>query len=226
MPLKKLSRKEREKLIADAKKGDKLKVGILIESFQGLKNDNYNHFIYRKANISKEEYEQECSMKIIECINEFSEKTYGQLSSLVKKSLKHYTFDFIEKNRNFDSLNILCEDTINDYKENTIDESYKFDDLVVSNMTVGYCYNNFIKVNLSREEDKVFSTYISGKSIHHYADVKGVKLESVKRTFRRAINKIINKEQIKEFYSIVIIIFIYLQKMWEYIDFMNITELI
>lgn len=205
--LSKLSEKEMEKIIEYAKKGDKESITIIIENFQGLIVNNYKNRIKDKFNICMDDYTQECNLKIMKCIKEVAVNNYWQLSRLIKISLERKTSDFIKKNENFHNYNMLVEDMTYVYDKNNLSSDHKFDDLIVSDMIVSDSYNNFIKDKLSKEEDNVFSSHISGQCLTKYAEEKGVKVESVKRTLRRAVNKIVNKEQIKEFHCMAMIIF-------------------
>lgn len=207
-----------DNLVDGAKKGDKFKRQIIVESFQGLIKNSFMEFIHEKVNIEWDDYCQECNMKIIECINCFKKKKYWQLCSLIEKSIKNRTFDFSRKNRNFDDANILCGDTIDLCNLKNINESCEFEDTVVGNITVRESYEIFIKDKLSREENMVFLYVMSGKKLEDYAKKKGVKLESVKRTFRRAMNKVRKIKELKQFHCIMIIIFTVTKDIGSYVD--------
>lgn len=226
MLLKELSDKEMERLIKDAKKGDKKSIQIIIEKFQGLIMTSYKKWSLEESNIFPDDYMQECNVKIMECIEDVSENNYWRLASLIIKSLENKTVDFVEKNNNFDNYNVLVEDITSLCDGNNLNSEQKFDDLVVSNMIADDSYNSFIKDKLSKEEDKALSSHISGQSLIEYAKEKGVKVESVKRTLRRAMNKIVNKEQLKEFHCLITIAFAFLKDIWDYIISINIAEII
>lgn len=78
-----------ESVLEGARKGDKSKIQIIIDNFQGLIKNSYDGSIYEKVNIEWEDYMQECNVKIIKCINSFKKKKYGQLCSLIEKSIKN-----------------------------------------------------------------------------------------------------------------------------------------
>ncbi|MBC2579077.1 helix-turn-helix domain-containing protein [Clostridium sp. DJ247] len=224
MPLTKLNEKEREKVIYKAKKGDKLCIQMIVDSFQGLIRNSYKELSYEKYHISQEDYTQECNVRIIECINKSTKKTYGQLRKFVETSIRNMTIDSI--NKNFNDFNIFIDDISYVLDKSHMLQEHKFDDLVVSDMIVNESYDALIKDKLSKEEHKVLSSYISGQEFEDYASKKGIKTDSVKRTFRRAVNKIQNKEQIREFHCIVLMIFACIKNIRKYIDLADITELV
>ncbi len=221
MRVRKLSDKEKEKMMTEAKKGDKLKMEIIVENFQGLVTKNYNNIIYNQVSIGFEDYKQQCYLKIIECINKTENKNYWQLSSLIEKSIRNLTIDCREKHNKFESSNVFLGTGTDVYKYKGSVETCKFDENVISNMTVKYLYNNFIKDKLSRKENNVFCLYISGKRLDKYAKEKGIKHDSVKRTLRRAVDKIRNIEQLKSFYYITATIFVFLNNMEDLVEFFN-----
>ena len=226
MTLRKLREEEREKLIDGAKKGNKFNTQIIIESFRGLMIKNYNNFISKVTNISMEEYMQECSVKIMHCIKDTKKKNYWQLTNLIEISLRNRTVDVKEKSRNFNNLNVPygnCRDVCNEKK---VDEINKFEDLILGNMTVKQVYNKFIKDRLTEEERRVFCLYISGQVFIDYANQKGVKVESVKRTFRNAVGKIRNIEQLNELRYMVLIIFMFLKNIQIFIDITELCDVI
>lgn len=226
MAIIKLNRREQEKLIVGAKKGDKVKIEIIVGNFQGLVRNIYNRRIHNKVNISLDDFEQECNMKIIKCINEVTEENYCQLSSLIEISLEHKASNFIRDNLKYSMRQIPVENIISVCDRYNLSPEHKFDELIVSDMIADESYNTLIKNRLSKEEDKAFSSYIFGESLEDYAKERGVKKESVKRYIRNAVNKLVNKEQIKKFHCIAMISFIFLQNIWDYIDCMNIEVFI
>lgn len=78
MTLEELNDERMESVVEGAKKGDKSKVQIIVDNFQGLIRHSYDESIYEKVNIGWEDYRQECNIKIIECINSFKKKKYSQ----------------------------------------------------------------------------------------------------------------------------------------------------
>lgn len=226
MTISELNPKAQEKLLEEAKKGDKTKIQTIIENFRGLVRNMHNKRIRGKFDISLDDYEQECSMKIMECIDEVSKKNYWQLCSLIEISLERKTNDFIGKSKNYNKRNTPVEDIIYVCDKHNLSLESKFDDLIVSDMTAYDSYNTLIKNKLSKEEDKAFSAYIAGKSLDNYAKERGVKVESVKKNLRRAVSKIVNKKQIKEFHCISMVMFMFLQNIWEYVECINILMLL
>ncbi len=207
-----------ESVVEGAKKGDKSKVQIIVDNFQGLIKNSYDESIYVKVNIGWEDYRQECNVKIIECINSFKKKKYSQLCSLIEKSIKNKTVDFNKKNKHFNDVNILYGSNIDLYNLKNINERCEFEDTVVSNITMSESYNILIKDKLSKEENRVFLQVINGKKLEDYSKGKDVKLESVKRTFRRALNKIKKIKELKQFHCISLLIFAITQDMGSFID--------
>lgn len=218
MTLKKLNDEKMESIVDGAKKRDKSKVQIIVDNFQRLIKNNYDGVIYEKANIEWEDYMQECNVKIIECIYISKRKNYGQLCSLIEKSIKNKTVDFSKKSKRFDNLNILYGSNADLYNLKNINERCEFEDTLISNITLSESYNILIKDKLSKEENRVFRHVIRGKKFEDYAEEKGVKLESVKRTFRRALNKIKKIKELKQFHCISMIVFTVIQDIGSYID--------
>jgi DNA-directed RNA polymerase specialized sigma24 family protein len=218
MTSKKLKEKESESLIDGAKKGDKLKTQIIVQRFGGLIKNNYKNLIRGQVNIDLDDYTQECNLKIIECINKTSKKNYWQLTSLIETSLRNKTVDFKEKGRNFNNSNVPCGDRIDVYNAKKDDETHKFEDLILGDMTVEHIYNTFIKDRLSKEEKNVFCTYIFGEELEDYAKQRGVQIESVKRTVRRVVDKIRSIDQLKEYHYMTLIILVFLKNIQEFIE--------
>lgn len=218
MTLKKLNDARMESILEGAKKGDKSKIQIIVDNFQGLVKNSYDEDIYVKINIEWEDYRQECNLKIIECINSFKTKKYEQLCSLIEKSIKNKTVDFNKKNKHFNDFNILYGSNIDLYSLKNISGRSEFENTLVSNITLSESYNILIKDKLSKEENRVFRHVILGKKFEDYAEGKGVKLESVKRTFRRALNKIKKIKELKQFHCISLLIFAITQDMGSFID--------
>lgn len=221
--LNELTEKEQERFIKDAKKGDKLKQQIIIDNLDGLKKSSYREVSKENINIDWDDYEQECNLKIIECINNFKEKNYWQLCSLVEKSIKNKRVDFSKKSKHFNSLNIPYGDRMDIYA--LAEEEQNFDDLIISNMATREICNTVIKNKLSKGEHRVFSSIILGHDYEEYASENGVKTESVKRIFRRAVIKVKSIEEIKEFQCIGLTIFILIQNISCYIDLPGIRAL-
>lgn len=218
MLIRKLSYEESEIIMEGAKKGDKLKIEMIVGNFQGLIIKNYNSLIYKQARIDFEDYTQQCYLKIMDCIKKTEEKNYWQLIRLIEKSIKYLTIDIRKKYNTLDNSNVFLGVRTDTYKYKDSVETCKFAENIISDMTVKYLYNNFIKDELSEKENNVFYLYISGKSMDKYAKEKGLKLDSVKRTLRRAMNKIRNIEQLKSFYTTLLTIFVFLNSMSDLID--------
>lgn len=108
-------------------------------------------------------------------------------------------------------MNILCEDTIDDYHATKIDGPHKFEDLILGDMTVEHICDTIINDKLSREEKRVFNAYISGQDLEEYAQEKGIMVKSVKKTLRSVICKIRNIEQLKNYHNMIFITFIFLK---------------
>lgn len=217
----KLDQKETEELIDGAKKGEKSNIQIILKRFEGLVKNYYKNLIYGQVDIDLEDYIQECNLKIMDCINKTSNKNYWQLTRLIQITLRNKTAD-LKKDRDFNNFNILCGDRIDVYNAKKTDETHKFEDLILGDMTVNRIYNTLIKDRLSKEGKKLFLAYISGQELEEYAMEKGVKLESVKRTFRRVLDKIRSIDQLKDYHNMMLIIFIFLRNIKKYIE---ITEL-
>ncbi|WML32642.1 hypothetical protein [Clostridium sp. OS1-26] len=218
MTLKKLNDEKMESIVDGAKKRDKSKVQIIVDNFQRLIKSNYDGVINENVNIEWEDYMQECNMKIIECIYISKRENYGQLCSLIEKSIKNKTVDFSKKSKRFDNLNILYGSNIDLYNLKNINERCEFEGTLISNITLSESYNILIKDKLSKEENRVFRHVIRGKSLEDYSKEKGVKLESVKRTFRRALNKIKKIKELKQFHCISLLIFAIIQDIGSFID--------
>lgn len=225
MPLRQLNRKEREDIIIGAKAGDKSNTEMITESFLWLKANSYANLIHKKDNIYRDDYYQDCDVKIIQCIKELNEINYGALSSLVKISIKNLTENIVKRNKRYNHLNVICSNAVDENKADDRDDIHNFDNTIVSDMVVYESYDSFIKHQLSPKENDIFFSHIAGESFEHYAHKNGMKVESVKRIFRKAVNKIINKEQIRKFHCIVLIILVFLQNIRVYIDSVNVTEL-
>lgn len=213
----KLDQKETEELIDGAKKGEKSNIQTILEGFGGLVKNYYKNLIYGQVDIDLEDYTQECNLKIMDCINKTSDKNYWQLTSLIQITLRNKTVD-LKKDRHFNNFNILCGDRIDVYNAKKNDEIHKFEDLIVGDMTVDRIYNTHIKDRLSKEEKRLFSAYISGQELEEYAEGKAIKLESVKRTFRRLVDKIRNIDQLKNYHNMILIIFIFLKNIKKFIE--------
>ena len=222
MTLKKAKDKEVENLVYEAKKGNKAKILIIVENFQGLVINVYNKFIYDQVDVSLEEYMQECNLKIMECINDTNNENYWQLSSLIKRSLIHKTFDLKKRSRTYKDSNVFYEDGISVHNAENDKETHKFEDLILGDMTVEHIYNTFIKDRLSNEEKNIFCTYISGEELEEYAKKKGVKVQTVKRTFRKVINKIRRIDRLKKYHFMTLVICMFIKNIQ---DFIEITDL-
>ncbi|MBV7273837.1 helix-turn-helix domain-containing protein [Clostridiaceae bacterium UIB06] len=192
--------KKLEELIDGAKRGDKVNIEIIIKNFYGLIKSTYNNDIYDESRMEWEDYEQECKIKIIKCINEVSKKNYWQLFNLVEVSIRNITVDLGKKQRRFNDTNIPCGDRIDIYNLEKSCDNCQFEEQLVSDIVVSELYKTFIKDKLTKEENRVFCYFISGKRLKDYSERKGVQLESVKRTLRRAINKIKNIKELREIY--------------------------
>lgn len=225
MPLKQLTKMERVDIIIGAKEGDRSKIQMILESFQWLKESYYKNFIYKKNYIPKNDYYQECDVKIMKCIKKLSEPSYGKLYSLVKKSISNLTIDIIRKSKRYRNLNIFCIEEIDENKDYYREEVHNFDNQVVSDIVVYESYDNNIKPRLSPKENDIFFSHIKGEALELYAYKNDMKLETVKRIFRNAVNKIVNKEQIKKFHCIEVITLIFVKNMAVYMDLLNITDL-
>ena len=165
---------------------------------------------------------QECNLKIMECINDANNKNYWQLSSLIQRSLIHKTVDLKKRGRTYKDSNVFYEDGINVYNAENDKGTHKFEDLVLGDMTVDHIYNTFIKDRLSNEEKNIFCTYISGEELEDYAKKKGVKVATVKRTFRKVVDKIRSIDKLKEYHYMTLIMFVFLKHIQ---DFIEITDL-
>jgi RNA polymerase sigma factor (sigma-70 family) len=213
MSLRNLSETEGIKLVQAAKKGDKQKIQKIIESCETLIKSNYGRFINKKDSISFEDFKQECNLKVMECIRNFRKENYWQFCSLVEKSIKHNAIDFIKKNRNYNDFNVICEDTISDFRDNKIDEASNFENHVVSEIVAYESYDTLIKDKLSKRESHLLDSHISGQSLKEYAETNCIKIDTARKTLKNAISKIVNKEEIRAFHCLIIIIFIYIQEM-------------
>lgn len=221
--LSELTEKEQERFIKGAKEGDKLKIQIIIDNLCGLKISSYKAISNENVNIDWEDYNQECNVKIIECINNFKKKNYWQLYKLVEKSIKNRTLDFSKKNKHFNDLNIPYGDRMDIYALG--EEEQNFDDLVISNMATHEICSTVIKKKLSKGEHRVFSSIILGHDFEEYASKNGVKTESVKRIFRRAVIKLKNTKEIKQLQFIGLVILILMQNVSYYVDLLGISAL-
>jgi len=227
MPLRVLSRKERELIIIGAKEGDQLKLKMILESFNWLKKAYYNKYIYEKDKISAEDYYQECDVKIARCIEVLNEINYGSLSSLVKVSIKNLTEDIIRKNKRQNKLDVISSDAMDKNKADYREHVHNFDNHIIGDMVVYESYSTNIRHQLSPRENDIFFSHIEGESFEAYADNNGMNLDSVKRIFRNAIKKIRNnKEQIKKFHCIELSILLFLKEKMEYMDLLYIAGLI
>ncbi|MCH5138874.1 hypothetical protein JMF89_17045 [Clostridiaceae bacterium UIB06] len=226
MPLRQFSRKERVNIIIDAKEGDELKTQIIVESFGWLKKSCYKDLIHKKDKILKEDYYQECDVKIIQCIRALNEINYGALSNLVEISIKHMTENFVRKNKRYNELNVVCSEEIDENKPDYRECIHNFDNQIVSDMMVYRIYEDIIKHQLSPKEKDIFFSHIKGESFENYAYKNAMKLESVKRMFRTAVSKIGNKDQIRKFHYIEVLALIVLKNMAVYMDLLSIKDLI
>lgn len=218
--LSELTEKEQERFIKGAKEGDKVKVQVIIDNLRGLKVSCYKAISNENINIDWEDYNQECNVKIIECINNFKKKNYWQLCSLVEKSIKNRTLDFSKKNKHFNDLNIPYGDRMDIYALEKEEQS--FDDLIISNIATREICSTVIKNKLSKGELRVFLSIILGHGFEEYASKYGVKTESVKRIFRRAVIKLKNAKEIKQLQFIGLAILILIQNVGCYIDLVGI----
>lgn len=225
MPLRQFSRKERVEIIIDAKEGDELKTEMIVESFGWLKKSCYKDLIHKKDKILKEDYYQECDVKIIQCIIALNEINYGSLSNLVEISIKRMTENFVRKNKRYNELNGVFSEEIDENKTDCRDGIHNFDNQVVSNIMVYESYEVIIKHQLSPKEKDIFFSHIIGESFENYAYKNAIKLESVKRMFRTALSKIENKDQIRKFHCIEVLALIVLKNIAVYMDLLNITDL-
>lgn len=218
MTSKKTNCGEMESVLDRAKRGDKSAIQIITDKFLGLIINNYNNLVHEKIDIELEDYIQECNVKIIECINKTNKENYWQLTSMIEKSLRHKTSDVGEKISNFNKLNMLCENSIDDYRAKEIDKVHKFEDLVLGDMAVERICNTIINDKLSREEKRVFNLYISGLDLEEYAQGKGIMVKSVMKTLRSVICKIRSIEQLKNYHNMIFITLVFLKNMNTFVE--------